>query len=99
MPWTRQREYDKTVKYSWPAKRDPHKLGGLYGSISPLKLIDSHRLDIMAATSSYMEQAYEKIFRWCSFEFRQMAREVQIEVNPTIREGVGRLRQRSELLK
>lgn len=62
-------------------------------------LVNFCRLDIMTATSSYMEQAYEKIFRWCSYEFRQMAREVQIEVTPTIREGVNRLRQRTELLK
>ena len=56
-------------------------------------------LDIMSSTSSNLEQAYEKIFRWCSFEFRQMGREVQVEVSPTMREGVTRLRQRQELLR
>ena len=55
-------------------------------------------LDIMSSTSSNLEQAYEKIFRWCSFEFRQMGRDVQVEVSPTMREAVSRLRQRQELL-
>ena len=56
-------------------------------------------LDIMSSTSSNLEQAYEKIFRWCSFEFRQMGREVQVEVSPTMREAITRLRQRQELLR
>lgn len=56
-------------------------------------------LDIMASTSSNLEQAYEKIFRWCSFEFRQMGREVQVEVSPTMCEAITRLRQRQELLR
>lgn len=56
-------------------------------------------LDIMSSTSSNLEQAYEKIFRWCSFEFRQMGREIQVEVSPTMREAVTRLRQRQELLR
>ena len=56
-------------------------------------------LDIMSSTSSNLEQAYEKIFRWCSFEFRQMGREVQVEVSPTMRKGITRLRQRQELLR
>ena len=56
-------------------------------------------LDVMSSTSSNLEQAYEKIFRWCSFEFRQMGREVQVEVSPTMREGITRLRQRQELLR
>ncbi|KAF9651463.1 oligomeric complex COG6 [Thelephora ganbajun] len=55
-------------------------------------------LDIMSSTSSNLEQAYEKIFRWCSFEFRQMGRETQVEVSPTMREAVTRLRQRQEFL-
>ncbi|THH31107.1 hypothetical protein EUX98_g3063 [Antrodiella citrinella] len=55
-------------------------------------------LDIMTATSSYLEQAYEKIFRWCSFEFRQMGRDAQLDVNPAMREAVRRLQQRPELL-
>jgi len=56
-------------------------------------------LDIMSSTSSNLEQAYEKIFRWCSFEFRQMGRDVQVDVSPTMREAITRLRQRQELLR
>ncbi|KAF8329058.1 oligomeric Golgi complex subunit 6 [Amanita rubescens] len=55
-------------------------------------------VDIMAATSSHLEQGYEKIFRWCSNEFRQLSRDVQYEVNPTLCECVQRLRKRPELL-
>jgi len=52
----------------------------------------------MASTSSHLEQGYEKILRWCSFEFRQMGRDMQLEVSSTMREAVHRLRQRPELL-
>ncbi|KAI0077115.1 oligomeric complex COG6 [Panus rudis PR-1116 ss-1] len=55
-------------------------------------------LDIMSTTSSYLEQAYEKMFRWLSFEFRQMGREALLEVSPVMRESVKRLKQRPELL-
>ncbi|CAL1705507.1 unnamed protein product [Somion occarium] len=55
-------------------------------------------LDIMAATSSYLEQAYDKIFRYCSFEFRQMGRDAQSEVGPVMQEAVKRLQQRPEVL-
>ncbi|KAH7924764.1 oligomeric complex COG6 [Leucogyrophana mollusca] len=55
-------------------------------------------LDIMASTSSYLEQGYEKIYRYCSFEFRQMGRDVHLEVSPIMREAIRRLRQRPELL-
>ncbi|KIM86455.1 hypothetical protein PILCRDRAFT_327206 [Piloderma croceum F 1598] len=55
-------------------------------------------LDIMASTSSHLEQGYEKILRWCSFEFRQMGRDMQLEVSFIMREAVHRLRQRPELL-
>ncbi|KAI0345229.1 oligomeric complex COG6 [Trametopsis cervina] len=55
-------------------------------------------LDIITTTSGYLEQAYEKIFRWCSFEFRQMGRDTQLDVNPSMREAVRRLRLRPELL-
>ncbi|KAF7320183.1 Conserved oligomeric Golgi complex subunit 6 [Mycena kentingensis (nom. inval.)] len=54
-------------------------------------------LEIMAATSSYLEQGYEKILRWSSYEFLQM-RELHIEVSPVMRETVRRLRGRPELL-
>ena len=52
----------------------------------------------METTSGYLEHAYEKIFRWCSFEFRQMGRDTQLEVDDTMREAVRRLRERPELL-
>ncbi|KAF9267497.1 oligomeric complex COG6 [Marasmius fiardii PR-910] len=55
-------------------------------------------LDILALTSSYLEQGYEKIFRWCSYEFLQIGRDVQLEVSPTLREAVVRLRKRPELI-
>jgi len=52
----------------------------------------------MASTSSHLEQGYEKIFRWCSHEFRQTGRDVHLEVGLTVREAVRRLRKRPELL-
>ncbi|KAJ8590471.1 oligomeric complex COG6 [Rhizopogon salebrosus TDB-379] len=55
-------------------------------------------LDIMVSTSSYLEQGYEKILRWCSFEFRQMGRDVNLEVGFTMRQAISRLSQRPELL-
>jgi len=55
-------------------------------------------LEIMTSTSAYLEQAYEKILRYCSNEFRQVGRDSQIEVNAVMREAVQRLRKRSELL-
>ncbi|KXN84526.1 Conserved oligomeric Golgi complex subunit 6 [Leucoagaricus sp. SymC.cos] len=55
-------------------------------------------MDIIAATSSYLEQGYEKLLRWTSNEFRQIGREMQIEVNATLREAIKRLRKRPELL-
>ncbi|KAH7871193.1 oligomeric Golgi complex subunit 6 [Lentinula edodes] len=54
--------------------------------------------DIMASTASQLEQGYEKIFRWCSYEFRQVGRDSQLEVSTIMREGVRRLRKRPELL-
>ncbi|EKM55271.1 uncharacterized protein PHACADRAFT_143387, partial [Phanerochaete carnosa HHB-10118-sp] len=55
-------------------------------------------VDILTTTSGYLEQAYDKIFRWCSFEFRQMGRDAQLEVDSSTREAVRRLRKRPELL-
>ncbi|KAG7088505.1 hypothetical protein E1B28_012492 [Marasmius oreades] len=55
-------------------------------------------LDIIASTSSYLEQGYERIFRWCSYEFVQVGRDAQLEISPTMREAVTRLRKRPELL-
>lgn len=57
-----------------------------------------NRQDIMAATSQYLEKAYDKIFKWLSLEFRQMGKEAQLEVGELMREGVQRLRKRQELL-
>ncbi|RDX56370.1 oligomeric complex COG6 [Lentinus brumalis] len=55
-------------------------------------------IDILSATATQLEQAYEKIFRHCSFEFRQMGRDANLDVDPAMREAVRRLRQRPELL-
>ena len=52
----------------------------------------------MAETSSYLEQGYDKIFRWCSNEFRHLNRDIQYEVNPVLCECIQRLRKRPELL-
>ncbi|TFK72867.1 oligomeric complex COG6 [Pluteus cervinus] len=55
-------------------------------------------LDIMASTSSYLEQGFEKISRWCTNEFRELGRETIIDVTPTLQEAIKRLRSRPELL-
>ncbi|KAF9242033.1 oligomeric complex COG6-domain-containing protein [Melanogaster broomeanus] len=55
-------------------------------------------MDIIATTSSYLEQGYEKIYRWCTFEFRRMRRDNQLEVSPLMLEAIRRLSQRPELL-
>ncbi|KIM58544.1 hypothetical protein SCLCIDRAFT_127928 [Scleroderma citrinum Foug A] len=55
-------------------------------------------LDIMAATSSYLEQGYEKIYRWCTIEFRRIGAENNLEVSPLMLEAVRRLAQRPGLL-
>ncbi|KAL0946384.1 hypothetical protein HGRIS_012614 [Hohenbuehelia grisea] len=55
-------------------------------------------LDIMASTSTYLEEAYEKILRWCTYEFQQIGKDMQLEVSPTMRQAVQRLRKRPELL-
>lgn len=55
-------------------------------------------MDIMAAISSHLEQGYEKIFRWCSNEFRQLSWDMHYEVDPVLCESIQRLRARPELL-
>lgn len=55
-------------------------------------------MDIMSTTSSYLEQGYDKIYRWCTLEFRRMGTENHLEVSPTMVESVRRLSQRPELL-
>lgn len=53
----------------------------------------------MASTASHLEQGYEKVFRWCTYEFRQMGRDdAQLEVGLTMREAIRRLRNRPALL-
>lgn len=53
----------------------------------------------MRVTSQQLEAGYQKIYRWCSFEFRQFVREAQLEVGVVMREAVKRLRDRKPLLK
>ncbi|EFI26934.1 hypothetical protein CC1G_15335 [Coprinopsis cinerea okayama7 len=57
-------------------------------------------LDIMASTSSHLEQGFDKILRWISNEFRQIGKDGQFEldVHPVMREAVVRLKKRPELL-
>jgi len=52
----------------------------------------------MAATSSYLEQGYEKIYRWCTFEFCRIGAENSLEVSPLMLEAVRRLAHRPGLL-
>jgi hypothetical protein len=53
----------------------------------------------MAATAAHLERGYDKMFRWCSYEFRLVGRDTQLEVGATMREVVRRLRARPELLR
>lgn len=53
----------------------------------------------MAASSDYLDLGHQKLFRWCSFEFRHLGRDTTLEVSPTMREAVRRLRKHSTLLK
>ncbi len=53
----------------------------------------------MSLTSSLTEQAYQKLARWCSFEFRQLGKDAQLDVTPKMQETIRRLRDRPELLK
>ncbi|KDQ13474.1 hypothetical protein BOTBODRAFT_111408 [Botryobasidium botryosum FD-172 SS1] len=59
---------------------------------------DQAGLDIMSMTAERLEQGYQKLFRWCSFEFRQLARDAHLDVAPVMSEAVRRLRQRPDLL-
>ncbi|PFH46076.1 hypothetical protein AMATHDRAFT_8263 [Amanita thiersii Skay4041] len=54
--------------------------------------------DIIASTSSHLEQGYDKSHRWCTNEFRSLGRDVYYEVDPVLSECVQRLRRRPELL-
>ncbi|PWN52466.1 oligomeric complex COG6 [Violaceomyces palustris] len=55
-------------------------------------------LEIMSSTSEDLETAYQKIFRWCSFEFRQPVKE-GLEVSPQLKQAVRRLFKRQDLLR
>lgn len=47
--------------------------------------------EIMAATADQLEAAYDKIHRWCEFEFRKYTRDASLEVSPVMQEAVKRL--------
>jgi len=49
-------------------------------------------------TSDLLDQGFQKLTRWCSFEFRQLGRDTQLEVDNVLRETVRRLRLQPELL-
>lgn len=81
-----------------PTKAGCVALSCFTSTSTPLPNTNQRRLDIMASTSSYLEQGYDKISRWCSYEFRQIGRDSQMEVSSIMREAVRRLRKRPELL-
>ncbi|KAG8740192.1 Golgi transport complex subunit 6 [Ceratobasidium sp. 414] len=56
-------------------------------------------LDIMASTAEQLEEAFQKLQRWCLFEFRQLGRDAHVEVEPIATESVRRLRKRPTLLQ
>ncbi|QRV75275.1 Conserved oligomeric complex COG6 [Ceratobasidium sp. AG-Ba] len=56
-------------------------------------------LDIMASTAEQLEEAFQKLQRWCLFEFRQLGRDAHVEVEPIVTESVRRLRKRPALLQ
>ncbi|WVO14670.1 hypothetical protein L204_102307 [Cryptococcus depauperatus] len=56
-------------------------------------------LDIMASTSNQLESGFNKIHKWCQFEFRQFIKDTQLEVTPVMRQAVRRLRDRPVLAK
>ncbi|KAI0253558.1 oligomeric Golgi complex subunit 6 [Lactifluus subvellereus] len=55
-------------------------------------------LDIMAVTSTRLDKASDKLFKWCRSEFRSMGRDASLEVSEELSEAVRRLRLRPELL-
>lgn len=48
-------------------------------------------MDIMAATSSQMDEVYDKIARYLNFQFRQAPKEGMMDVSKNLRESVERL--------
>ncbi len=56
-------------------------------------------MDIMKSTAEDLDQAYQKLYKWCSFEFRQPVKE-GLEVSPSLREATSRLNHaRQDLLR
>lgn len=55
-------------------------------------------MDIMEYTSQHLDAGYTKIYKWCSFESRGFSKDA-LEVSSTMREAMGRLKKRPELLK
>ncbi|EST07420.2 Conserved oligomeric Golgi complex subunit 6 [Kalmanozyma brasiliensis GHG001] len=56
-------------------------------------------MDIMKSTADDLDQAYQKLYKWCSFEFRQPVKE-GLEVSPSLREATSRLKHaRQDLLR
>ncbi|CDS02132.1 hypothetical protein [Sporisorium scitamineum] len=56
-------------------------------------------MEIMSATAQDLDQAYQKLYKWCSFEFRQPVKE-GLEVSPSLREATRRLKHaRQDLLR
>lgn len=54
--------------------------------------------EIMAATADQLEAAYDKIHRWCEFEFRKYTRDASLEVSSIMQEAVRRLGDRERML-
>ncbi len=53
----------------------------------------------MSSTAEDLDQAYQKLYKWCSFEFRQPVKE-GLEVSPSLREATRRLKDaRQDLLR
>jgi hypothetical protein len=52
----------------------------------------------MSVTSTHLEKACDKLFRWCRAEFRGIGRDASLEVTDELSEAVRRLRSRPELL-
>lgn len=76
----------------------PTKAGYVVFHYSVFRGSNRRSMDIMATTSSYLEQGYDKTHRWLTFEFRRIGRESQLEVSSIMLEAIRRLSQRPELL-
>jgi hypothetical protein len=59
-------------------------------------------LDIMQATSKYLDKGYEKVLKWTLFECRSgliKPDEAQPEVSPLMKRAINRLKRRPESLE